>query len=465
MEANKKISFGFTKLSKKPTVVRAQPLEENKVELIECLEGHSIKIKDAVEVVDEPLVIPVKGKNKTLSDRIKEAQAKQKESYTEVKKEDDRPDSELTLKEQAARALINEAKNRLENNVTSSSKVTILPVKEDKLVIEGEEEPTQEDYENVPISDYGMAMLRGMGWKEGMGIGKTASKAAVAVTPELRPKGLGLGATRVIKTEEPARDKEGNALILKKGCYAKFTMGSRKGDYCEVLGLDDEAGRVIVRTSLKGDTLTVNEFLIVPVTKEEYSQGAKVINNAKYEEYKKISDKRLEAYREAKSSTSSKSKSNTKTSAQSGKQHRDGKYASNDDRLSSGDEIESKGSRSEKSKNNGKYEKNRSRYRDKELSDSDSDNRHEESKSRYKNNSDSDSKNRERTKDKKKKKDRHRDRSRSRKEKGKNDKKSKSKHRDRSRSPRERSRKKGERSKAHKSGSRRRHKSGSSSSS
>lgn len=47
-----------------------------------------------------------------------------------------------------------------------------LPAADDGVVLEGKEEPTLDDYENVPIGDYGMAMLRGMGWKEGMVVGK-----------------------------------------------------------------------------------------------------------------------------------------------------------------------------------------------------------------------------------------------------------------------------------------------------
>lgn len=54
----------------------------------------------------------------------------------------------------------------------------ILPMKETEegLPPEGEVESTLEDYEKVPIGDYGLAMLRGMGWKEGFGIGKNPSK-------------------------------------------------------------------------------------------------------------------------------------------------------------------------------------------------------------------------------------------------------------------------------------------------
>jgi len=31
---------------------------------------------------------------------------------------------------------------------------------------------TDDDYEKVPIEQFGLAMLRGMGWKDGEGVGK-----------------------------------------------------------------------------------------------------------------------------------------------------------------------------------------------------------------------------------------------------------------------------------------------------
>lgn len=51
-----------------------------------------------------------------------------------------------------------------------------MKTKQDGLLTEGKEEPTLEDYEKIPINDFGLAMLRGMGWKEGTGIGKTPTR-------------------------------------------------------------------------------------------------------------------------------------------------------------------------------------------------------------------------------------------------------------------------------------------------
>ena len=57
------------------------------------------------------------------------------------------------------------------------------------------EQSTMEDYESMPIEDFGAAMLRGMGWEEGKPIGRNASGLVSAV--EFVPRGgrLGLGAT------------------------------------------------------------------------------------------------------------------------------------------------------------------------------------------------------------------------------------------------------------------------------
>ncbi|XP_044271247.1 G-patch domain and KOW motifs-containing protein [Tribolium madens] len=281
---NKKISFGFSKISKKAEIKSNISKPENKVQLIECLEDQSIKIKDCVEEINKPLVIPIQGPSNKLIDQIKKA--REKHIKLEIKEEENSvPDSALSLDELAARELIREAQNR--NTVQSESKVYSLPLNEEKFVAEGAQESSLDDYESVPITDFGMAMLRGMNWKEGMPIGKRTKKTEVPKVPELRPKGLGLGANKMVTSNTPTQsvDKEGKALQLVKGAYGKIIAGNHRSQYCQVQGLDDENCRVIVKTALTNEILSLNEFLIVPVTSEEYNKCSRVINNAKYEEH------------------------------------------------------------------------------------------------------------------------------------------------------------------------------------
>ncbi|KAK5644980.1 hypothetical protein RI129_006280 [Pyrocoelia pectoralis] len=290
-EENKKISFGFNKFSKKPNIF-GKPLEKaKKVELIECLESQTIKIKDAQKKEKGPLIIPMVQSTVNILDRRKDLKSDSvQENFNE------KPESELTVDELAARELIREAQNSFS---PKSNKVFVLPnVTANVIEIDGKEEPTLEDYESVPIGDYGLAMLRGMGWTEGLGIGKNNKKIKM-VEPPLRPKGMGLGATHSYKDQKakPALDKNGKELTLCKGSFAKITDGKKKGCYCEVQGFDDEAGRIIVKTSLDGLILSLNEFLVSPVTKEEYEKSSKVINIVKYEEYKNKDQKRDEEHR------------------------------------------------------------------------------------------------------------------------------------------------------------------------
>lgn len=63
-----------------------------------------------------------------------------------------------------------EATNTDTDNIIKNT--LILSTNTDKFIAEGKEEPTLHDYENIPISEYGLAMLRGMGWSEDKGIGK-----------------------------------------------------------------------------------------------------------------------------------------------------------------------------------------------------------------------------------------------------------------------------------------------------
>lgn len=110
---------------------------------------------------------------------------------------------DLDLEQQAVREILNDARE-------NGDKETILniPLLVQNRIPEGFEtdesldvalrppEPTLDDYERIPVEEFGLAMLRGMGWKKGEGIGLRNKALVEMKEPELRPRGLGLGATR-----------------------------------------------------------------------------------------------------------------------------------------------------------------------------------------------------------------------------------------------------------------------------
>ena len=57
-----------------------------------------------------------------------------------------------------------------------------------------DEEAIDPDYNEIPIEKFGMAFLRGCGWTEASGIGKTNRRITPLKIYEQRPRGLGLGA-------------------------------------------------------------------------------------------------------------------------------------------------------------------------------------------------------------------------------------------------------------------------------
>ncbi|GAB7359370.1 hypothetical protein MBLNU230_g6021t1 [Neophaeotheca triangularis] len=98
------------------------------------------------------------------------------------------------------------------------------------------------DYERVPVEDFGAALLRGMGWKDGEGIGSNRGKKAVVTKrPEKRPALLGIGA------------KEEAAVAQELGTWGKAAK-DRKGPavvYNPVLMRDKETGEMFTEEELK----------------------------------------------------------------------------------------------------------------------------------------------------------------------------------------------------------------------
>mmetsp|Transcript_20552 Transcript_20552/g.51743 ORF Transcript_20552/g.51743 Transcript_20552/m.51743 type:complete len:519 (-) Transcript_20552:104-1660(-) len=143
------------------------------------------------------------------------------------------------------------------------------------------EQANMEAYEAMPIDKFGEAMLRGMGWKDGMNVGRNQSSVVQAVEYVARPGRLGLGAQpsavdpkadrKHIRPGESrarkpdlvvARDADGRqrnvrrldeklvereAPGARKGKTMWIASGEHRGFFCSVIDVDEVAGRAVVR--------------------------------------------------------------------------------------------------------------------------------------------------------------------------------------------------------------------------
>nr|KAG5709799.1 hypothetical protein BaRGS_032623 [Batillaria attramentaria] len=79
------------------------------------------------------------------------------------------------------------------------------------------DEPDDADYEQIPIEHFGFAMLRGMGWKEGQGIGKDYRSQSS-------------GGKKGTSVEKDAGGEE-DGLEVRKGAYCVILNGKHKDLY------------------------------------------------------------------------------------------------------------------------------------------------------------------------------------------------------------------------------------------
>ncbi|XP_001359061.1 G-patch domain and KOW motifs-containing protein [Drosophila pseudoobscura] len=296
MDTNK-ISFGFIKVAKKPNILPSKVAkEENRVELIKCVEGKEIKLV-AERAEAAPLVIQMQRNQKTssaLASLMKRRQVLLGEDEPDPDESTSAPQSiaEVTaatstdsLEQRAARELLAAAQANGSENL-NGEKLVLPAVKADDLPLEGAKEASLDDYESIPIQQFGLAMLRGMGWVDPPP--KKKGSAPVDEAPFLRPKGMGLGADKALKPKALLVQPENNEVLeIKKQAFVRILGGKQMDQYGQIEGFDDHAGRVIVKMAIGGNKEAFNEFLCQPVSRKEYSQYGKCINSAKYNEFKK----------------------------------------------------------------------------------------------------------------------------------------------------------------------------------
>ncbi|NXU13307.1 GPKOW protein, partial [Pardalotus punctatus] len=104
------------------------------------------------------------------------------------------PADPCSVEAQVVQELLQEARQSQEQPQGGSGPPISLPLQLPDKDVATEPLPTPQDYEAVPVGQFGLAMLWGMGWRQGQGIGRTFPRVVQPLEHRPRPGGLGLGA-------------------------------------------------------------------------------------------------------------------------------------------------------------------------------------------------------------------------------------------------------------------------------
>ncbi|OAV92197.1 hypothetical protein PTTG_03722 [Puccinia triticina 1-1 BBBD Race 1] len=137
------------------------------------------------------------------------------------------PAQPLTIEERAVKELLSQANS----GSTQQVKIEAIPMRNEGPLDTGPEEEggddsgdsgdetaqfrkdvskrpdcsTLEDYERIPVGQFGLALLKGMGWKEGTAATKRGRVGLVeAYVPQARPSLLGIGAKPLVLDSDPS---------------------------------------------------------------------------------------------------------------------------------------------------------------------------------------------------------------------------------------------------------------------
>ncbi|KAB8070498.1 DExH-box splicing factor binding site-domain-containing protein [Aspergillus leporis] len=144
------------------------------------------------------------------------------------------------------------------------------------------ESATLDQYNAIPVEEFGAALLRGMGWKEGQAVGKGKYGSSGAVDkpriPERRPGFLGIGA----KDASGAKGAE-----MELGAWGKAAMrkGARKSG-----GKEGGTSTEGVYMPIMMQNTKTGEF----ITEEELSVLQKEAKSSKGDDWKERRDRNLE---------------------------------------------------------------------------------------------------------------------------------------------------------------------------
>ncbi|XP_014899725.1 G-patch domain and KOW motifs-containing protein [Poecilia latipinna] len=201
------------------------------------------------------------------------------------------------------------------------------------------ESSTEADYESVPVEAYGLAMLKGMGWKKEEGIGRTFKQDVKPIEHQLRPKGLGLGADRsAIKDLEPSKrqrppkpgeeqTKQEELAMAPGGCVL-VGSGAHKDLYGKIEGVDADNARVVVKLAIGGKTVTLSQYGVKLVGRKEYEKYSKDLSRLSraHKEKEKEKEKERQRLEEKEKSSSSDKVKHKSSEREEGKDERKRKH-------------------------------------------------------------------------------------------------------------------------------------------
>lgn len=177
-------------------------------------------------------VIPLPTSSKSYRQRLTAASALKAEMRVEIELPSDI--SHLSLEKRAELEILRDLQQKAVDESVNLNYV-IPKVAEEEMT--GAKEASMDDYDNVPIVGFGLAMLRGMGLKEEDESKLKDEKVSKTDEFKFRPKGMGLGADQTIKPKElKIKLKPGQILTMKKGAFVVVLGGNYKDFYGEVGG-------------------------------------------------------------------------------------------------------------------------------------------------------------------------------------------------------------------------------------
>ena len=274
----------------------------------------------APKVVKEELIIPSQPNAHHKILKIKSTTAKPVESTpttssnTEIDQLNDEARRALILESQQANEAWSERNEngsvRVRTIEQDSTNTFMIDQNDADEKLEEKKEAENADYDQVPIEEFGMAVLRGMGYKEDAGLGISNKKQVNVFVPESRPRGLGLGADRKIlekinqlkRNLKQAGIDEKDDLCYEKGAFVLIEKGLHQDQYGTIESIEEDTARLTVALAIGGtnrqkEVIYISQYNVKLVTEKEFLKYSKYVNKSKAEQVEKeTSDQLLKDY-------------------------------------------------------------------------------------------------------------------------------------------------------------------------